>query len=122
MVDELNAGRSVYGGSDEMYNAPWMETVEDPPEMVLRKELGAGETAVIALAVKIGTDLVVLDDLAARNVAAGLGLNVTGTLGILMAAHTKGILSDLHRVVDDLQHSGFRLSDAIVQSILKFTG
>jgi predicted nucleic acid-binding protein len=119
VVDELNAGRNVYGGSDALFRASWLETVNDPPEMALRKELGAGETAVIAFALRIKADLVILDDLAARNVAAELGLNVTGTLGVLLAAHKKGILKDLRGAIGDLTGSGFRVSDAAIQSILK---
>jgi predicted nucleic acid-binding protein len=122
VVDELNAGRSVYGGSDAIFRATWLETVDDPPEMVLRKELGAGETAVIALAVRVKADLVILDDLAARNVAVELGLPVTGTIGVLLAAYQKRILPDLQGVVNALKSSGFRISDSILTSILKFIG
>lgn len=119
VIDELNAGRRVYGGSDSLFHAAWLGTADDPPEMVLRKELGAGETAVIALVLKIKADLVILDDLAARNVAAELGLKVTGTLGILLAAHKKGHLPDLQGAVSDLKASGFRISDSVIASILK---
>ena len=63
--------------------------------MALRKELGAGETAAITLAHASGADLVILDDLQARLVAEGLGLKVTGTLGILVAAKQKELLRDL---------------------------
>ena len=122
VVDELNAGRRVYGGTDSLFHAVWFETLDDPPEMVLRKELGAGETAAIALAFRIKADLVILDDLAARNVAAELELNVTGTLGVLLAAHKKGILKDLRHAITQLEDSGFRVSNALVTSILKFTG
>jgi predicted nucleic acid-binding protein len=122
VVDELNAGRKIYGGSDALFHAAWLETAEDPPEMVLRKELGAGETAAIALALRIKADLVILDDLAARNVAAELELKVTGTLGILLAAHKKGILKDLQHAITQLTDSGFRVSDTIVASILKIIG
>ena len=122
VVNELRAGRNVYGGSDLLFNADWMETVEDPVEMALRKELGAGETAAIALAFRNKADLVILDDLAARNVAIELGLKVTGTLGVLLAAHKKGVLKDLRQTITELKSSGFRLSDTLVASILKFTG
>lgn len=122
VADELNAGRSAYGGSDALYHAEWLETRDDPPEMVLRKELGAGETAVIALAVREKADLVILDDLAARNVAMELGMNVTGTLGVLLGAHKKGLLPDLQAALRELQASGFRISESVIASILKFTG
>ncbi len=122
VVDELKAGRSIYGGTDSLYHAAWLETAEDPPEMILRKELGAGETAAIALAFRIQADLIILDDLAARNVAVELGMNVTGTLGVLLAAHKKGILKDLRHAISLLEDSGFRISNTLVTSILKLTG
>ena len=75
VVDELQAGQMVHGGSSALYNATWIKTADDPPEMILRKELGAGETAVIALASRIHAELVILDDLTARNVAVEIGLN-----------------------------------------------
>lgn len=117
VVDELRAGHDLHGGSKELYQAEWCQTVEDPPEMILRKELGAGETAVIALAAKISADLVVLDDLAARNVATELGLNITGTLGILLAAHKQGIFPNLDDALNSLKQVGFRVSDRVLQSI-----
>ena len=120
VVDELKAGRCIYGGTDSLYHAAWLETAEDPPEMILRKELGAGETAAIALAFRIKADLIILDDLAARNVAVELGMNVTGTLGVLLAAHKKGILKDLRLMITLLTDSGFRISHTLVTSILKF--
>lgn len=118
VVDELQAGGKIHGGSSALYSSAWLKTVEDPPEMILRKELGAGETAVIAIASRIQAELVILDDLAARNVAVELGLNITGTLGVLLAAHQKGILSDIEQAVFALTESGFRVSDKMIRSVL----
>jgi uncharacterized protein len=119
VVDELLAGRRVYGGSSYLFDAPWIETLDDPPEAVFRKELGAGETAAIALAKKLKADLLLLDDLAARHVAAALDLHISGTLGVLSAASRKGYLSNLEEMLDDLVSKGFRLSDQIRNSILE---
>ena len=113
VVNELQAGRHIYGGSDALFHAPWLTTLADPPEMQLRKELGAGETAVIALALRMKADLTILDDLAARNVASELAIKVTGTVGILLAAHSKGILKHPLDALSALQDAGFRISDAI---------
>jgi predicted nucleic acid-binding protein len=95
----------------------WLKTVMDPPEMVLRKELGAGETAAIALAVRESADLILLDDLAARLVAAELQLNVMGTLGILLAGYSKGMLKSAHDCALDLERSGFRVSKQLLDTI-----
>lgn len=118
VVNELVAGKRIYGGTDALFHAPWLTTADDPPEMLLRKELGAGETAVIALALRMKADLTILDDLAARNVAAELGLNVTGTLGILLAAYRKGILKQPRQSFSALKEAGFRISDAMIGRIL----
>lgn len=119
VVDELRAGQKVYGGSGDLYEAEWFQTIDDPPEMILRKELGHGETAVIALALRLKADLVVLDDLAARNVAMELGLPVTGTLGLIFAAYKKEIIPDVDAVVASLAEAGFRISNELIQSVLK---
>ena len=120
VVEELHAGKKAYGGSSELFESSWMDTREDPPEMVFRQELGAGETAAITLAKKLEADLILLDDLAARNVAQGLGLPVSGTLGVIIAASKKGILPDLTLVVNELMSCGFRLSKEIRDNILRF--
>lgn len=95
-----------------------MDTVDDPTEAVLRKELGAGETAAIVLAKKLNADLVILDDIAARNVAVNLDLPVSGTLGVLAAAFRKGYLPSLESAVDELEKCGFRMSVTIRAAIL----
>lgn len=115
VLDELNAGRGTYDLSPELAKADWIITEPDPPEMVLRRELGAGETAVIALAVRTRADLVILDDLQARLVAQTQGLAITGTLGVLFAAQRAGLLADVKSMLRKLQDSGFRIPAAVLE-------
>ena len=114
---EIQEGVELGHSQGLVEDTEWIKTVKDPPEMVLRKELGAGETAAIALAVRESADVILLDDLAARLVAEELRLNVMGTLGILLAAHTKGILKSAHDCALDLERSGFRVSKQLLDSI-----
>lgn len=122
VVDELTSGKSSHGGSFALFDAPWMDTVPDPAEAVFRKELGAGETAAIALAKTMGADLILLDDLAARRVASGLDLRVSGTLGVMAAAAQRGIVSDLGEAIESLRRVGMRVSDKVVASMLELGG
>ena len=62
---------------------------------------------------------VILDDGYARNKAKQIGLSVTGTFGILIAAHQNGRITDLNAEVDKLRKIRFRISDSIVEQILK---
>ena len=69
VLEELQAGAQKHGLSDTLACAEWIITEPDPVESVLRRELGDGEMATIALAYRTAADLVVLDDLQARLVA-----------------------------------------------------
>jgi predicted nucleic acid-binding protein len=50
------------------------------------------------------------------------GLPVTGTLGVLLAAKDQGILPKVRDVLDALRAAGFRVSDALIQEILRRAG
>ena len=121
VLDEIQAGAERYGVSPDLLASGWIQTEPDPPEMVLRRELGAGETAAIALAVRTGADLIVLDDLQARLVAQDVGLRITGTLGVLCAAHRAGVLSDLQGAILSLQEAGFRVSPSLLERLRGFS-
>ncbi len=69
--------------------------------------LGRGEEEVIALARDIGAEYVVLDDLAARDLAVSRGLRVIGTVGILIAARRKGVIPSVIPLLENLREEGF---------------
>lgn len=117
VLDEIQAGVGRYSVSPDVLASGWILTEPDPPEMVLRRELGAGETAAIALALRSEADLIILDDLQARLVAQDVGLRITGTLGVLCAAHRAGILSDLEGAILSLQEAGFRVSPGLLERL-----
>src|SRR5579862_8837977 len=74
------------------------------PEVVTggMEKLQAGERAAIILAEAIKADLILLDEKAARRVAAERGLRVTGLLGVLGEAATRGVV-DLPSAIDRLR-------------------
>jgi predicted nucleic acid-binding protein len=67
----------------------WLEIAPAPtvPESILEWGLGEGESSVLALAHESPGVEAIIDDLAARKCAAGLGVPVRGTLGIVLAAN-----------------------------------
>ncbi|ASJ09762.1 hypothetical protein A3L11_06635 [Thermococcus siculi] len=81
-----------------------------------------GEAETIALALENNLDLVVLDDKDARKVARGFGVRVTGTLGILLIAKRRGLIESIKPYIETLRKSGFRISNGIVERILKEAG
>lgn len=114
VIQELRAGQDHGGFSLSFLDEGWVRIAPNPPEVGYRRELGDGETSVILHAYQNKSKLVVLDDLPARLYATSLGLAVTGTLGVLMAASKEGILGcNLKQAIQELIHVGFYLPKAI---------
>jgi hypothetical protein len=74
---------------------------------LLAAQLDIGEAAVIQTALDEAHDAVILDDLKARRIAQTLGLQVTGTLGILLPDRMPGVLS---RALPVRPNAGHRIS------------
>jgi predicted nucleic acid-binding protein len=62
--------------------------------------------------------LLLVDDLAARRVAASRGLVLTGVLGILDRAATQGWI-DFADEIAKLQQTNFRASSSLVEKLLQ---
>ena len=86
------------------------------PDILVR--LDAGERDAIRLAVELKADLLLMDEADGRSLALGLGLPVTGTLGLLERADVLGVLADLPAALVDLEASGFYLSARLRESVL----
>lgn len=80
--------------------------------------LDPGERAAIQLALKIQTDLLIVDDKPARQAAMALGLKITGLLGILDEAATLGELNLSITVNRLLYETNFRASSSLIQALL----
>jgi predicted nucleic acid-binding protein len=83
--------------------------------------LDDGERAAIGRAIEIHAGLLV-DDLAARHHALSIGLVVVGTLGVLVQAKRKGLVTEIRPLIDRLRASGQRLSHAAVADALGAAG
>jgi predicted nucleic acid-binding protein len=82
----------------------------------------AGEASAFALAMETHDSLLIVDDRKARKVAKSLGLNVTGTLGFLVKAKEKVLISSIRPIIVKLAKTDFRISDKLIRKILDITG
>jgi predicted nucleic acid-binding protein len=87
----------------------------------LQKQLNLdkGESEAIVLANNINADLIVIDERKARKIAKDIGLNVTGTLGILVEAKQKGLIKELKPLLDGLIDNNIRIDKKLYAEILK---
>ncbi len=111
-------------GADETQQAlgDWIEVWDAQNEAMVRgflTKLGRGESEAIALALEVEADLVLLDDYKARTTAEFMGLNITGTVGVLNEAYRRGFIAELKRILDELIDKGVRLSDKVYSEVLE---
>ncbi|MBV9156565.1 MAG: hypothetical protein JO097_09910 [Acidobacteriaceae bacterium] len=95
---------------------PWCQIEADPKADPTLAFLDPGESAAIALALSILADRLLIDDLAARREAQRRQLQVTGTVGVLAAAHRAQLL-DLEKSLARLRTTSFRLHPDIVEQV-----
>jgi uncharacterized protein len=81
--------------------------------------LDEGEKAAISYAVDNTADLLIIDELNGRKAATALGLNIIGTIGILLLAKKKKIIKTIRQYLDDLRANGFWISEKIYVEALK---
>ena len=80
--------------------------------------LGAGETAVLSLAIERRATAVI-DDREARSAARALGARCIGTLAVVIRARREGRIPSAASVITDLRRAGLRLDDTLVRAALQ---
>lgn len=70
----------------------------EPAVISFGRSINLGEVGAIRLALQEKADLVLMDDRDARMEAERLGLQVTGTVGLVLAAIRKNLISDLEAI------------------------
>lgn len=108
------------------YALPEWIDVRDPLDTQLVARfmdlVDAGEASAMVLAIETERSIVILDDLAARRLAIDLELPHTGTLGVLLKAKSKGAVTAVLPILNDLKSVGFRLSEEVEDRVLRLAG
>jgi predicted nucleic acid-binding protein len=121
-IVQSGAGRA---GTIEIGSADWLEVMswQGRADPLLDAELGAGESAVVSIAVEIRAQLVLIDERRARRIAAQVyGLAVKGTAGILVEAERAGIVSKVRPLLEEMARRGYYLSRRLIDSACREVG
>ena len=86
---------------------------------IIFDRFGLGEASSIALATELESPLLIIDDNKAKQYAKRLGIHVTGTFGVLIAAKEVGILPQIGPVLEKIAQTNFRFDDKVRQMVLK---
>lgn len=107
------------------YNADlpdWVEILsvtDTHRQQILEIQVDKGEASAIALALEMADSVIILDDNKARKIAESLGLNVTGTIGIIIKAKLSGIIPSVKPFLEKIKKTDFRMSAELENQALK---
>jgi predicted nucleic acid-binding protein len=124
VIDEIRA----YGATDltvqTIQKTPWLQIVPTPlfSATVTSWNLGDGETSVLSVALGEPGAQVVLDDRPDRRRASQLGIEVLGTVGLVVLARQKGAIPAARPVIEELRRVGMYLTDELVKRIYDLVG
>lgn len=101
---------------------PWI-LVESPMnnsfQATLEKSLDKGEASAIALALEKSNPLLLIDEQKGRRIANELGIQITGSLGIILAAKQMGLIDSAGSILDKIKSTNFRISPSLEAAVLK---
>ena len=100
----------------------WVEIVNAKDKLrqqLLEMQIDKGESSAIALALETPDCTIILDDFKARKIANQLGLNFTGTIGVIIRAKLSGIIPSIKPLLEKIKQTDFRLSVEIELQALK---
>ena len=121
VLDEIisEPARRKVGESDWII----VESVSNAEQKRLFKSrLHEGEVEVMLLAQEQHADLVIIDDNAAKKTAKFLGINVTGTMGILIRAKQNGLIDEVKPLIEELLDKGLYIGQEVVDMVLEAAG
>lgn len=117
VVDECMRGGKIL--VPDLKKLQWIEIIESKnfPHNPSLLSLDNGEKHTIEAALAYRANYVVIDEKLGRNLAEYLGLNVIGTLGILLKAKQQNKILSFSTCVKKMQDQGIRYNSALVKKL-----
>jgi hypothetical protein len=126
VYEELTSNPAFQEESEQVKACEFFKKVSvgnsDTVDMLMRVTgLDLGESEAIVYSDENKSDLLIVDEVRARHVAASMKLRITGTIGILTAANENGLLSksDATECVKILRMSNRHISEALLNSVIE---
>lgn len=126
VYEELISNVKFQKEAEEILGADYIKkvAVEDKKSVTLLRRatgLDAGESEAIILSDEIKAELLLMDEVKGRQVAKQMGLNIMGTIGILMTAFDEKLLSseDIEQCIDVLRSNGRHISDKLYEQLME---
>lgn len=85
----------------------------------LENRLDRGEASAIALALEIENSTLIIDEAKGRKISQSLNIEIIGTIGIILLAEKKGLISDSIATLRKLIYQGFWIPETLMNKIIE---
>ena len=121
VFSEITARRD-FAARQLIESSDWI-TISEPNRILdvsqISKRLHQGEIEAISLALEMENSLLIVDDLLARKEAMKQGLQITGTVGVLLRAERQGLVNNLSDILNQIQKNGLYIPENIIKELVK---
>ena len=130
-IEKLDLLKELYQRviiTDEIYHEfgesipDWIEITKiknKRKQKEIEQRLDKGEASAIALALEIDNASLIIDEVKGRKIARSFNIDIIGTIGIILLADKKGLITDVVSTIQRLVNKGFRLSDKLMNKIIE---
>ncbi len=122
VAKEIKEKEKKFKGVEEVLNSNFIEVQKihnDTFSNNLKIDLDDGEAEAIVLAKELKIRLILLDELSARSLCKYHDLDALGTIGCLILAKEKGIVSTIKPFLDGIREKGnFWIKETLYESII----
>ena len=120
VLDEYQAKSSPT--EPDVAEMSWLTVVDNVTIDPTLSLLDGGEAAALSLAQTLGARLVLLDERKARRIAERIGLQIAGSLAVLLRAKQQGLIIAIQPYITQMQGQGRRFHPDLVARLLEEAG
>ena len=120
VANKIRAGGRDAFGVEVFEQSFWLDIRPEPKVLMpyLQNTLDSGEASVIQTALQLGINLVCIDEILGRRTARLSNLNVTGAIGVLLKAKSKGYQVSMTDAISRMREHGIWLSQNVIDFAL----
>ena len=122
VIEECAAGGMI--SVPDLRTIPWVVEIHPSQAITIGilLELDKGEKYTLQMAKELKADRVIVDEKIGRDVAEYLGLEVTGTLGILLKAKQNSWIESFTESANAMSDQGIHYNQALIKKLAKAIG
>ena len=122
VFDEVSVNHKPESAVLERYLQGKVELVDTEKYVYLDAYADAGETEAMLLYKQMSADWLLIDDKRGRKIAAVNHINTIGSLGVLLSAKKRGLISAVKPKIDQIAGSNVYISQTLRQIVLDIAG